>query len=117
MAEALARLDGADTVEAYSAGSAASGVVNPDAVRVMAELGYDLGTHRSKTPTDVPPGPYDALVSMGCGDRCPAVPARHREDWPIPDPKGQDLAFFRTVRDEIRARVGRLLGELTRTED
>ena len=112
MAEGFARLDGGGRVEAWSAGSNASGVVNPDAVCVMAEVGYDLGTHRSKTPLDLPPGPWDVVVSMGCGDRCPAVPARRREDWPVPDPKGSDLDRFRDVRDEIRRRVRVLLEAL-----
>lgn len=112
MAEALARMEGGADVLAYSAGSAASGVVNPGAIRTMAELGYDLGSHRSKTPDDLPAGPFDAVVSMGCGDRCPALPAARREDWDVPDPKAMDEAGFRAVRDEIRDRVRALLASL-----
>ena len=48
-------------------------------------------------------------MTMGCGDRCPAVPAARREDWPIPDPKGRGPDAFRTARDDIRARVRGLL--------
>ena len=112
MAEAFARMEGGEGVLAYSAGSDASGVVNPGAVRTMAEVGYDLGSHRSKTPDDLPAGPYDVVVSMGCGDRCPTVPAARREDWEVPDPKAMDEAGFRTVRDEIRHRVRDLLASL-----
>ena len=112
MAEAFARMDGGAGVEAHSAGSRASGVVNPGAVRTMAELGYDLASHRSKTPADLPEGPYDVVVSMGCGDACPTVPADRREDWDVPDPKTMDEAGFRAVRDEIRDRVRALLASL-----
>ena len=112
MAEAFARMDGGDGVLAFSAGSAASGVVNSGAIGTMAELGYDLTTHRSKTPAELPAGPYDAVVSMGCGDACPTVPCDRREDWDVPDPKAMDEAGFRIVRDEIRERVRALLASL-----
>ena len=112
MAEAFARMDGSPHVLAWSAGSQASGVVSPAAVRTMAEVGYDLATHRSKTPAELPEGPFDVVVSMGCGDACPALPAGRREDWDVPDPKALDEAGFRAVRDEIRARVGALLASL-----
>ena len=113
MAEAFARMDGGEGVEAFSAGSRPSGHVNPGAVRTMAEVGYDLSTHRSQAPGDLPPDrAFDVVVSMGCGDACPAVPAARREDWPVPDPKGMDEAGFRAVREEIRDRVHTLLASL-----
>lgn len=111
MAEAFAHIHGGDAVEALSAGSAPSGRINPRAVRFMAELGYDLGTHASKS-LDKIDGEFDAVVTMGCGDSCPWVPARRREDWGLPDPKHMDDAGYRAVRDEISARVQRLLAEL-----
>ena len=52
MAEAFARMLGGADVQAESAGSRPSGRVNPNAIRFMAELGYDLGTHRSKSLAD-----------------------------------------------------------------
>ena len=55
MAEAWARFLGGEGVEAWSAGSAPSGAVNPDAVRTMAEVGIDLAPHRSKGVADLPP--------------------------------------------------------------
>jgi len=112
MAEAFARLDGGEGLEAHSAGSRASGVVNPGAIRTMAKLGYDLSSHASKTPADLPAGNFDVVVSMGCGDACPAVPAGRREDWDVPDPKALGEDGFRAVRDEIRARVRTLLASL-----
>jgi protein-tyrosine-phosphatase len=111
MAEAFARIHGGGAVEALSAGSAPSGRINPKAVRFMAELGYDLATHTSKSLDDID-GTFDAVVTMGCGDRCPWVPTKRREDWNLPDPKHMDDAGYRAVRDEIGARVKQLLAEL-----
>ena len=111
MAEAFARLHGGDRVEAYSAGSRPSGVINPKAIRFMAELGYDLTRHDSKS-LDAMEGEFDAVVTMGCGDNCPWIPAARREDWALPDPKHMDDDAYRAVRDEISERVKKLLAEL-----
>ena len=111
MAEAFARLHGGDVVEALSAGSKPSGVINPKAVRFMAERGYDLAAHGSKALSEVS-GEFDAVVTMGCGDDCPWVPAKRREDWALPDPKHMDDDGYRAVRDEIESRVRALLAGL-----
>lgn len=111
MAEAFARMHGGDGIEASSAGSAPSGRINPKAIRFMAELGYDLATHASKSLDELE-GEFDAVVTMGCGDKCPWVPAKRREDWQLPDPRDMDDDGYRAVRDEISARVKRLLAEL-----
>ena len=111
MAQAFARIHGGDEVEALSAGSRPSGKINPKAVKAMAELGYDLNTHASKSLDDID-GEFDAVVTMGCGDSCPWVPARRREDWALPDPRDMDELQYRGVRDEISARVKALLTSL-----
>ncbi|WP_374249542.1 arsenate reductase ArsC [Thermomonas sp.] len=111
MAEAFARLRGGGRVEAVSAGSRPSGQINPKAVRCMAELGYDLSGHASKSLADIE-GAFDAVITMGCGDACPWVPAARREDWALPDPRALDDTGYRAVRDEIDARVQRLLETL-----
>jgi arsenate reductase len=111
MAEAFARLHGGDAVQAHSAGSRPSGRINPKAVRFMAERGYDLSAHASKSLDEVEGG-FDAVVTMGCGDSCPWVPARIREDWALPDPRDMDDDGYRAVRDEIEARVRTLLAAL-----
>ena len=112
MAEAFARKMGGDRVEVYSAGSRPSGQVNPRAIQFMDELGIDMRAHRSLGLDDVPQDGYDAVVTMGCGDACPFVPARIREDWALTDPKTLDDDGFRAVRDDIRARVTDLLQRL-----
>jgi len=112
MAEAFARLVGGDRVEAYSAGSRPSGRVNPRAIEAMREVGCDLSAHRSKSLSEIPEGTYDAVVSMGCGEACPYVRTRLREDWQVPDPKDMDPNRFAEVRDQIRAEVEALLGRI-----
>jgi protein-tyrosine-phosphatase len=113
MAEAFARMHGGAEVEALSAGSRPSGRINPKAVRFMGELGYDLSAHASKSLADVTgDGEFDAVVTMGCGDDCPWVPAKRREDWALPDPRDMDDDGYRAVRDEIGRRVQALLASL-----
>lgn len=105
MAEAFARMLGGDDVEAYSAGSRPSGVVNPKAIAAMAELGYDLTAHGSKSLADLPDEEFDLVATMGCGDACPRVRAKQRLDWTIPDPKDMSPEEFRGIRDLIRDKV------------
>lgn len=112
MAEAFARILGGAGVEAYSAGSRPSGVVNPKAVDAMRELRYDLSTHGSKSLDDLPDMIFDFVATMGCGDACPMVQAKQRADWSIPDPKDLPLDEFRGVRDLIRDKVQDTLNEL-----
>ena len=112
MAEAFARIHGGAGVEAWSAGSKPSGRINPNAVASMRDVGYDLAAHTSKSLDDVPPGEFDAVVTMGCGDACPHVPAKHRYDWQIPDPRDMDPDAFRRVRDLIESQVRALLASL-----
>ena len=109
MAEAFARMHGAGIIEPYSAGSRPSGVVNPKAVRAMAEVGYDLSTHTSKNLDAVPQEGYEYAVTMGCGDACPHIPARHRPDWDLMDPKTLPAEQFNQVRDDIERRVKALI--------
>jgi len=111
MAEAFAHIHGGDHVEALSAGSKPSGQLNPKAVRFMSELDYDLSRHASKS-LDAIEGEFDAVITMGCGDNCPWVPAKRREDWALPDPKHMSDDDYRAVRDDISARVRALLASL-----
>jgi arsenate reductase len=76
MAEAFARMHGRGVVEAFSAGSRPSGVVNPRAIEMMRERGYDLSTHASKSLEQIPPGPYAAVVTWGAGTPVPGSPRR-----------------------------------------
>ncbi len=113
MAQAFATIHGGKGIEAFSAGSRPSGTVNPKAVEAMKELGYDLSVHSSKSLLQIPNGPYEYVVTMGCGDECPWIPAKEHIDWDIPDPKNLDYVEFRTVRDLIESKVKELLSRIS----
>lgn len=112
MAEAFACIHGGGRVEAHSAGSRPSGKVNPRAIQFMREIGYDLSAHQSKALDAFNATEMDVAITMGCGDACPFVNARRREEWQIPDPKELPDAEFRDVRDLIERKVKELLGTL-----
>jgi len=123
MAEGWAQALKGDAVEPYSAGIEKHGM-NPNAVKVMAEVGVDISRHHSKTPTELGPVEFDYVVTV-CGhadENCPVFPARTRlmhvgfEDPPrltkhLPDGE-EKLAVYRRVRDEIRRFVEGLPGNL-----
>ena len=113
MSQAFAKMLGGSAVKAYSAGSRPSGRINQKAIVAMKELGYDLKTHRSKSLDQVKEfAPFDVVVTMGCGDACPWMPAKQHLDWDIPDPKDMNDDDFRSVRGLIREKVKDLIGSL-----
>ncbi len=113
MSQAFAKIIGGDKIDAYSAGSKPSGIVNPKAIAAMKELGYDLSTHDSKSLKEVEQyAPFDAVVTMGCGDACPWMPAKKFIDWEIPDPKNMEPGEFNKVRDYIGEKVKELLASI-----
>ncbi len=113
MSQAFAKILGGEEVEAYSAGSKPSGIVNPKAIAAMKDLGYDLTKHDSKSLEEVKTfAPFDAVVTMGCGDACPWMPAKKFVDWEIPDPKNMEPKEFNEVRDFIAEKVKELISEL-----
>ena len=111
MAEGLARTRFPDAVRVQSAGSAPASV-NPLAVQVMAELGIDISGQQSKSVDTIDPATVDLVVTLCAEEVCPAFPQPvTRLHWALPDPAaatGPDserLTGFRTVRDEIAARL------------
>lgn len=108
MAEGFARKLG---LEADSAGVKAGAGVNPDAVKVMAEVGVDLSKQHSKTIEQDKLGDYDAIISMcsvKTSDFCPSTFIGTQANWNIEDPKGMSIEEFRQVRDEIKVKVEEL---------
>ena len=112
MAEGFAKKWGNDGAEAWSAGSKPSGKVNERAIEFMKEIGIDLAPQKSKGLSELPKAPWDTIVTMGCGDACPHLPAQNRLDWDLPDPKNFPPEEFRKVRDDIENRVKKLLTQL-----
>ncbi len=113
MSQAFAKMLAGETVDAFSAGSKPSGSVNLKALHAMKELNYDLSKHESKSLDEVRAyAPFDVVVTMGCGDACPWMPAKKFVDWEIPDPKNMQPSDFNKVRDLIKDKVTELLKEL-----
>ncbi len=113
MAEAFARMHGGDSIRACSAGSRPSGRVNPRAIEFMREVGYDLTRHTSKSLDEFNGQEVEVAVTMGCGDECPLVLAKRREEWQIPDPKEMPAESYREVRDLIERKVIDLLASVS----
>jgi len=112
MAAGFMRELGGDRVEVLSAGSAPKDSINPVAVEAMAELGIDIANQKPKVLTPEAVQQSDVVITMGCGDACPYYPGKRYEDWKLDDPAGQGIDPVRVIRDEIKARVEVLLGEI-----
>jgi len=109
MAEAFGKKIGSKRYQFLSAGSKPSGNVNPKAIRSMSKIGYDMTDHRSKGISELPQDGVDVMISMGCGDACPQIPAKIRSEWEIPDPKNMDEDDFKKIRDLIGRNVEKLI--------
>jgi len=96
----------------WSGGSEPRGKINPAAVAVMAERGIDISGEYHKPWTGEIIAAADVIVSMGCGDRVPALPGCRYEDWDLDDPSGKDVAEVRLIRDQIERRARELLDDL-----
>jgi arsenate reductase len=104
MAEAFAKLY-PDIIDAYSAGSKPSGKLNPQVVAVLQDIDIDISKNTSKGFNSLPIKNFDYVVTMGCGDTCPFVPAKEHIDWKIEDPKGKELDEVAKIRDIIKDKV------------
>lgn len=124
MAEGWARHLKADVLEPYSAGIETHGL-NPNAVKVMAEVGVDISGQRSKNVAELMDVPFDYVVTV-CGnahETCPMFPGKAKivhvgfDDPPklakTARTEEEALSHYRRVRDEIRAFVDKLPEVLT----
>lgn len=100
-------------LDVRSAGSEPADELNPSVVRVLRERGLDPSGERPRLLTPEDGLEADVIVSMGCGDSCPAYPGKRRLDWELPDPQGQPPERVRPIVDDIDRRVRILLQELT----
>ncbi|HXG76532.1 MAG TPA: arsenate reductase ArsC [Gaiellaceae bacterium] len=117
MAAGLLTLRSGGRIGVRSAGSDPADEVNPLAVEAMAELGVDLAGALPRRLADEDVRAADVVITMGCGDACPVFPGKRYEDWELPDPaEARSLEEVRAIRDEIDARVQRLVGELLPAE-
>lgn len=94
---------------AISAGTQPGSSVHLEVLTTMREVGIDLHDARPTLLTDELARGASLLVTMGCGEACPAVPGLRREDWPLDDPKGRSVDDVRRIRGETRRRVRELV--------
>jgi arsenate reductase len=102
----------ANTIDIRSAGSEPAEQINPTAVQAMREVGIDITGNTPQLLDWDTARAADVIITMGCGDACPIFPGKRYEDWTLTDPAGQDLDTVRTIRDDIRTHVEKLLTEL-----
>ncbi|MFE4758051.1 arsenate reductase ArsC [Streptomyces mirabilis] len=107
----LSQLAG-DRIEVRSAGSIPGEQVNPAAVEAMREVGVDIAGRQPKLLTTEAVQASDYVITMGCGDACPVFPGKKYLDWALEDPAGKGVESVRPIRDEIKARVENLIGEI-----
>ncbi|MFJ4044178.1 arsenate reductase ArsC [Microbacterium sp. NPDC089987] len=112
MAAGFLRDIAGDRIEVRSAGSMPADQINPIAAEAMGELGIDITTEQPKILTTEAVQASDVVITMGCGDACPFFPGKRYEDWKLDDPAGQSIDAVRPIRDEIRARIEKLVDEL-----
>ena len=112
MAAALLAMHAQGRLTVQSAGSAPAEEINPAVVQVMNELGIDMSQEFPKPLTDGFVRAADVVITMGCGDACPIYPGKRYEDWEVQDPAGRTVDEIRRIRDDIDARVKRLLATI-----
>jgi len=116
MAEGLARELAPAGVTVASAGSVPTRV-RPEAIAALAEIGIDIGDHRSTAVTDVDPAGIDAVVTLCAEEVCPVfLGDALRIHWGLPDPAAVEggavarMDAFRAVRDTLRERLKAVFG-------
>ncbi len=112
-AKVLAEHLGGERVVVRSAGSEPGASLNPVVVQVLRERGLSTDGEAPSQLTPEGVRGADVVITMGCGETCPVFPGKRYEDWPLEDPKGQDLETVRRIVDEVESRVRHLLADLT----
>lgn len=119
MAETWTRYLKGDAIEPYSAGVQPR-VIDPRAIRAMAEVGIDISRQRSKDISALENIGFDYVITVcdRAHESCPFFPARTKivhvgfDDPPrlaaSAGTEEEAMAHYRRVRDEIRAFVERL---------
>jgi arsenate reductase len=105
------RLVDSSVAHGISAGTQPAAHVHPVVVEAMREVGIDLSNAKPRKLTAELAQKAEMLITMGCGEECPHVPGLRRDDWPLPDPKGQGIDAVRRTRDEIKERILQLLAQ------
>jgi arsenate reductase len=113
MAEGTLRQLAGDRFEPASAGTSPT-QINPNAVRVMAEIGIDISEQRSKSVVEMMGELFDYVVTVcdNAREACPVFPGGATKlHWSFDDPASAEgseedrLEVFRRVRDEVVSRI------------
>jgi arsenate reductase len=127
MAEGWTRLLKGDEIEPYSAGVLAKGL-DPRAVKVMAEEGIDISSHRSKHMNEMDGISFDYVITVcdNARESCPVFPGQPRtvhagfDDPPYLARNARNeeeaLTHYRRIRDEIKQYVEKLPAVLLKFE-
>ena len=117
IAEGIARSLAPEDVPVFSAGSKPT-QVRPEAKAVLAELGIDVSSHRSKALSEIPADEVDTVITLCGEEECPVFLGKAtRLHWGMPDPAGVEgneqarLDAFRQTRDELRRRLAVVFGK------
>ncbi len=111
-AKVLAEHHGQGRVEVRSAGSEPGSALNPAVVQVLNERGLSTEGEAPKLLTYEGAEQADVVVTMGCGETCPVLPGTTYEEWPLDDPKGQDIDTVRRIVGQVEERVVDLLARI-----
>ncbi|MDP9433722.1 MAG: heat-shock protein HtpX [Actinomycetota bacterium] len=111
-AKVLAAHHARGRADVRSAGSEPGDSLNPAVVQVLRERGLSTAGEAPRQLTPQGVREADVVVTMGCGETCPVFPGKTYEDWPLDDPKGQDVDTVRRIVDEVDARVQDLLARV-----
>jgi len=111
LAEGIARHLAPSSVTVWSAGSAPTRV-RPEAIAVLAEIGIDITSHRSKTVSEIPAEDVDTVITLCGEEECPVFLGRARRlHWGLDDPAAvtssdaERLEAFRRTRDDLQRRL------------
>ena len=117
MAEGFLRHLGGDRFEVFSAGIKPT-EVNPLAIKVMAEVGIDISSHRSKSAMEFIKQQFDYVITVcdNAKQTCPVFPGKYKKiHWDLEDPaeaSGSEedrLVVFRKIRDQIQHSISEFL--------
>jgi arsenate reductase (thioredoxin) len=112
LGEAIFNAQAPDGWRAESAGVHPAAAINPDVVDLLQEIGIQLGPKNPRTVTPELIRQAQRVITFGCLDQCPTGAQGKSEDWPLPTAAGKTRQELRGIRDELRARITRLLGSL-----
>jgi len=115
MAEAIAKREAADVLEASSAGLYPLGEIPDETQETLSRNGYSAVGLSSKPITNKAWNEADLVINLSGRIRDIAFddPAKV-EDWEVADPYGANPAFYQTILEQLQQRIRLLANRLRR---